>query len=113
MKEKFSLGTTPHDEPCIQMGDSNYRRNSNLECLALIAQLRRERGPEPSGASYKITSNSHDFGNYLDVEIEFEEDNEEAVEFALMIESEIPAKWDSQSLDFLKENSYSLQTIEA
>lgn len=113
MKEKFSLGTTPHDEPCIQMGDSNYRRNSRLECLAFIEQFRRERGPEPSGANFKITSNSHDFGNYLDVEIEFEENNEEAVEYALSVETEIPAKWDSQSLDFLKENSYSLMTIEA
>lgn len=113
MKEKFSLGTTPHDEPCVQMGDPLFNRNSRLECLALIAQLRRERGPEPLGASYRITSNSHDFGNYFDVEIEFEENNEEAVEFALMIESEIPAKWDSQSIAFLKENSYSLITIEA
>ena len=113
MKEKFSLGTTPHNEPCIQMGDSNYRRNSRLECLALISQFRRERGPEPAGSGFKIASNTHDFGNYFDVEIEFEGDNEEAVEFALMVESEIPEKWDEQSLAFLKENSYSLMTIEA
>ena len=100
--------TTPHDERCAQVGDPNYSSNSRAEARALINQLIRENGEPPSGVSFKITSNPHDFGSYLDVVIRFDEDNEEQSDYAYMIEGAIPDKWDNEAKTELKEAGYNL-----
>lgn len=106
--EILNLTCTPHDEPCAQVGSDGYRKNSFLECEALIDQLRRKYGPEPAGARLKMISNPHDFGTYYEVGIQYNEDNEEAVEYALLLESGIPSNWDEPSKEFLRVAGYTL-----
>lgn len=106
MKDFLSLGPTPHDEPCAQSGTPNYNRNSRIECLAVIQQIRRIFGPEPVGTRLKIQSNPHDFGTYYDTIVEFDDEHEASVKYAYLVESEFPAKWDDAALQFLEESGY-------
>jgi hypothetical protein len=101
--------TTPHDEPCAQVGSFNYSSSSRAEARALINQLIRENGNPPEGVGFKIKSNPHDFGSYLDVVIRFDEDNEEQSDYAYQIEGAIPDKWDSEAKRELAEAGYNLE----
>ena len=73
-KQILNLAPTPLDENCCQVGDSNYHEEARKEINAFIGQLRRMFGKEPEGCRYKITSNPHDFGTYLELDIVFFED---------------------------------------
>jgi hypothetical protein len=108
MNSILTIESTPVNEPCVQMGEENFRRNSILECNALIAQIRREMGPEPGSARLKVQSNPHDFGTYYDIGIEFNENSEEEVEWACRVEGDSPSEWDKESKAYLEKNNYSL-----
>ena len=97
MKDAISLGPVPTDEKCESLGPQYDPMRAKKECNSFVGQLTREHGEPPPGVRFKITSNRHDFGTYYDVEIEFEEDDEFAVEYALMVEGDLPFEWDDIS----------------
>jgi len=103
MREELSLAPVPIDEPCAQLGDPDYLTRARKECRAFISQLTREFGEPPSGARLKITQNPHDFGTYLDVEVQFDDSVEEAAEWAYKVEANLPANWDEAALAELAE----------
>jgi hypothetical protein len=93
MKDSISLGSVPAYEKCEQLGP-NYRPEvARAECNRYIAQLRSQFGPEPQGARLFIKRNQHDFGTYLEVEVEFDDNNEAAIDYAFKLEREAPSKW--------------------
>ena len=100
--------TTPHEEPCAQVGAYNYSRDARLEAQAFINQLIRENGNPPEGVRFKITSNPHDFGSYLDVVIIFDDQDELCSDYAYKIEANTPHRWDRKARKELKEAGYSL-----
>lgn len=93
MKDKLHLGTTPAEEECAQVGSPGYRDRARLECSQWITALTQHFGEPPDGAKFKIVSESHDFGSTLEVAIEFDSDNEKAVEFAFRVEESAPTSW--------------------
>lgn len=109
--EFFSLASTPHEEKCTQAGqDENLQI---MECTALINQLIRAAGKPDEGAEFFIIENTgHDFGTYYEVGIfykpqtteqaEADEDSQSEI-YALVIESNIPDKWDAEALKELRE----------
>jgi hypothetical protein len=98
MRDSLNLAPVPLDEECAQLGAADYSSRSRKECQAFINQLTREFGEPPSGAYFKMTSNPHDFGTYRDVDIVFNDENEEAAEYAYRVEANIPANWDEEAL---------------
>jgi hypothetical protein len=105
--ENLSLSTTsPVSESCLQLGSGSYHEFINLETSAFINQLRRAFGQEPPGCQFKVTKNPHDFGTYSDVEIVFDEDDEDASDYAYDVESELPEYWDDEAKEELIRGGY-------
>jgi hypothetical protein len=108
--DKLELAqTTPSEEPCAQVGSPNYMRNARIEAKVLRDQIIRENGTPPEGTFLETNSNPHDFGTYLDVAIVFDENNEEARNYAFAVESNVPQLWDEESKKQLDEMGYKLE----
>jgi len=100
MKETLELGTTsPLDAPCVQVcQDRDYMSMMRREGRVFKSMLERlaEAGTfgEQGNAYFRIASNPHDFGSYLDVEIVWSDTDEVGEAFAYAVESGIPEDWD-------------------
>lgn len=97
MRDYLSIGPTPSGEECAQVGSDNYTERARKECKAFKEQLIRTFGEPPFGAGFRIKSNPHDFGSYLDVEVYYEEEIEEAIAYAFNVENEVPEFWDDEA----------------
>lgn len=95
-QDSIALGPVPYEEECEQVGPKYDPARARLECKTFVAQLTRS-NPPPEGGRFRIKSNPHDFGAYLDVEAVFNEDFEAATEWAYGLESNGPAEWDAES----------------
>ena len=94
MQDFIEIGSAPYDEECVQVNRTeDYLGPMRDECLRFKDLIRRKLGPEPDGARLSIKSNPHDFGTYLEVVCYFDEDNEEAREYAFRCEAESPRTW--------------------
>jgi hypothetical protein len=94
MKDYFTLGSTPYEEPCAQVGQPRYRQQALQECRRFMQLLRRKFGPEPEGAALRVQAFPHDFGTYYEVVCEFDPDLRASVEYALRCDAETPATWE-------------------
>lgn len=90
----LSLGPVPADENCAQVGEPDYYPKARAECRRYISLLIKRFGEEPVGARLRVKSNPHDFGDYLDVVIEYDANIREAVEYAVRAERDAPSRWD-------------------
>lgn len=90
----LSLGPVPAEEDCEQLGPNYNPGKARSECRRFVELLRKTFGNEPEGARFKITRNPHDFGDYLDVVIEFEPSNPNAVDYAFAVEKNSPNRWE-------------------
>jgi hypothetical protein len=97
------LGPVPCDENCAQVGEDDYLRISKIEMAAYVDQLYRM-FPE-AGDMLLIAPKwfNHDFGRYGEVVVFYDEDDDEAFNLALKIESNLPMQWDTEAIDFLHE----------
>lgn len=99
MKDCLSIGATPHDEPCAQVGAEDYAQTARLECGRFAAQIRRHY-PEPENGYLVIKRSLHEFGAYFEVCAVFEDTDEEAVEWAYRCEAdplEVLLHWDTKA----------------
>jgi len=90
-----SIGPAPCDEECAQVGDDDYINKARSECQRYIALIRKVVGPEPFGARLVMQANHHDFGTYYEVICKYDEDNEEATQYAFRCEDEAPTRWET------------------
>lgn len=97
MRDKIWLGSSPADEQCAQVGTDGYVEQATKECNAYIAQLRRQFGPEPEGATLKISWEEHDAGNYAEVVVSYDTQNTKAINYAFWVEGESPINWDDEA----------------
>jgi hypothetical protein len=95
--DSLELASAPVGEECAQLGSDGYYERAKKECNAFIRQLRREFGNEPVGARLYIKSNPHDFGNYYEVACKFDENCQEATEYAFDLEARLPENWDEKA----------------
>ena len=111
--EFFSLASTPHEEECTPAGYEEVNNKSQIiECTALINQLIRGAGKPDEGEQFFIIENTgHDFGTYYEAGIFYQPqtpEQEEADEdsgseiYAMVIEQNIPDKWDAEALQELR-----------
>lgn len=95
MRDFISIGPAPYDEDCVQVSiGESYLPKMRKECQRFIELLRKKFGNEPLGARLYIKSEQHDFGPYLEVVCEYDENEAESVKYAFELESQCPAKWD-------------------
>lgn len=89
----MNIGPCPPLEEPVQVGSPDYQSRSRRECERYIRDIRRVLGPEPEGAKLYTKSNSHDFGDYLEVECRFDPASDAATAYALACEGDGPEKW--------------------
>lgn len=94
----LTLGPTPVEESCAQVGDPEYDSKARDECRRFIKQLRETFGPEPAGARLGLKAFQHDFGVYYEVVCWFDETSPEAMAYAYRLEAELPARWTNGAL---------------
>jgi hypothetical protein len=93
MMDYVVIGPCPVEEDCVQVGEENYAARAKEECRRFIRLLREVLGEEPDGASFRIKGFDHDFGRYYEVICSFDENSEEAVEYAFNAEGNAPMTW--------------------
>lgn len=98
MKDYLTLGPNPADEECVQVGNPDYYKLAKAECQRYIELIRNIIGPEPFGAALIIKSFPHDFGSYMEVCCVYDDEIEEATEYAYKCEGESPTKWAHSSV---------------
>lgn len=105
MKTKIELGSSPFCEECVQVGTDNYYELARKECRAYINQLWRILMVETKKpkeklqelVSFSIVSNGHDYGDYFEVVIRFDYENEEAAELGYFLDGKCPELWDQEA----------------
>ena len=94
MRDYIVIGSTPCGEECAQLGTEGYYKKAMAESKRFIQLLRKTFGDEPFGALLAIKAFDHDFGTYHEVVCYFQDDNEEAMNYAYRCENETPETWD-------------------
>jgi hypothetical protein len=93
----LTIGSSPAEEECAQVGKEGYGEKAQKECRAFINQLVRQFGEPPYGARFSVKNFPHDFGTYKEVCVIYDENSEEAIAFAFKVEAESPANWDEEA----------------
>ena len=93
VRDYIEIGVGPYDEPCVCVGEEDYYERAKAECQRFIKGLESYFG-DPDGCYFKIKWNEHDFGTYADVVIYYDDNYKEEVDYAFMVESNIPATWE-------------------
>ena len=99
MKDYLNIGPTPCSEDCAQLGEDNFKENATIQMDAFVNQLYRQ-FPEAESKGVRFTKKwfNHDFGSYGEVVAVYDDENEEAVNYAIMVENNTPELWDSEAL---------------
>lgn len=107
MRDVFELGTTtPHDEPCVQVGAPNFETLSRIEARVFINQMHRIVGEGPGSAHLKVIQCPHDFGTYVDVAVSYNDESEDEEEWMLKCEANMPFEWDEEAKKELASVNY-------
>lgn len=94
MKSEVSLGSSPANESCAQVGEEGYDARAREECARYIELVRKKMGPEPEGARLAKKWCPHDFnGGYWDVVCYYEDGNDTAATYAFACEANSPESW--------------------
>jgi hypothetical protein len=99
MRDYLDLSPTPVNEPCAMVEKSgDYLPRMRAECRAFVHQLERT-FPQAieAGCSFRVKSNAHEFGSYLEVQVCFNDNDEHMTHWAYMIEAELPELWDDEA----------------
>ena len=84
----LSIGSTPNEEDCAQVGSENYQERARKECRAYMAQIQKHY-PEPENGYLKVKGNAHDFGTYYEVVACYDTADKEATTWAFDIEGDV------------------------
>lgn len=109
MIDTLTLGATPADESCAQVGSNDYHERAKVECQVYRRQLLRmykavhKVNELPEGCTLKITNESHDFGTYHEVGARYNEVFPFSVEAAFWFDGNLPSHWDDEARKELEE----------
>jgi hypothetical protein len=92
-RDAITLRPVPTAESGAQAGDSGYAEIAFLQCRRYIALLRLALGPEPDGARLRVRRSDIDFDPYIDVVVEFDDQNPAASDYARRCERDAPTRW--------------------
>jgi hypothetical protein len=108
MRDYLDLAPTPADEPCAMVEKTGeYMPRMRAECRAFVGQLERAFPlAVEAGVYFRIKSNQHEFGSYLEVQACFDDEDEDQTQWAYLIEGYLPEAWDDQARAQLAEAGY-------
>lgn len=86
MRDYISIGSSPCDEDCAQVGSDNFREKALKECRQYIEAIRKKYGLEKGSAQLKIKWFPHDFGSYCEVVCYYSDDDEAGMNYAYNVE---------------------------
>ena len=109
----LSIAAAPLEEACAQVGRPDYEERSRRECRIFERMLQRLYPAPNAKAWLKTKSFPHDFGNYREVCVGYEDTDEAACDYAFMLERETPPKWDAIALYELLWHERKTHLIEA
>lgn len=94
----LNLGSSPYEEDCIQVSQYiDYIIPMKQECNR-FKELLENKFPIPQNligqVYFKIKTYHHDFGDYSEVAIIFNDNIDEAIQFVYNVESNLPATWE-------------------
>jgi hypothetical protein len=96
MIEYMTLGPTPCAEDCAQVGQPDYYAKSRNECERYRKQLEATFPiPENVVGWFRIKTFPHDFGDYREVCVMYDDRDEASIDWALHVESHTPEYWDA------------------
>lgn len=101
MIEYLELGPVPSDEQCEQLGPNYNPAKARAESRIYAAQLARmfdSKLAENSRGWFSVKSFPHEFGNYLEVVVKYDPNDELSVAWAFDVENNLPENWDKQAL---------------
>jgi len=93
MIDYMTIGSTPCEEECAQVGSENYRDRAIAECRRFIDLIRKKLGDEPPNAQLAVKGFPHDFGTYYEVVCKYSDEDEKAQAYAYKCESDAPTTW--------------------
>lgn len=94
MMDDIIIGSAPSEEDCVQVNpQGDYHEAMRAECRRFLGLILKKMGPEPPGAKLVIKENPHEFGSYDEVVCVFDNQDEEAIQYALRCEDEAPTTW--------------------
>ena len=92
----MNIGPNPHDEPCL----AHNHPDSAFETIMFAQQIERAY-PPPAGVRIRSKWFDHDFGGYTEAVVYYNDTDDEAIEYAYMVEADPEGKlqkWDSEAL---------------
>lgn len=99
MKDYMNIGSTPISENCQQVGSATYATMGVPECQIFARQLARAFPlAKPEGCQFVVKAFQHDFGTYHEVVTTYDDEIQEQIDFALMVESYTPEYWDETAI---------------
>ncbi len=86
-------------EDCAQVGQPDYPEASKAECRAFIQAIKRVCGEPPDGAVLTIKSQPHDFGQYREVAVVYDAENQAAADYADKCDRQAPGTWAEANME--------------
>lgn len=110
MRDYLNIGCTPSDEPCAQVGQGNYQKQSMIEVRVFAHQCQRVLAANFPEVLVNVAGKSfpHDFGTYREVVVYYDDDDQKQVEQAFFLESVDLSNWDEEALQELTSYNYTL-----
>ena len=92
MRDYLPLGPAPAEEECAQVGSEDYRDKARRECERFVKGLELKFPPVPR-ARLGVKSFFHVFGTCFEVVVWFDDEDEEATQYAYDLEGNAPNTW--------------------
>jgi hypothetical protein len=92
-RDVITLRPVPAAESRARVGDTGYAEIAFRQCRRYIALLHLTIGPEPDGARLRVRRSDTDFDPYIDVVVEYDDQNAIASDYALRCERDAPTRW--------------------
>ena len=94
--QTMTIGASPCEESCAQVGHPGYEARSRRECLVFRRMLERLFPlADDVPARFAVISSPHEFGTYREVCVRYEDTDGQACDHACMVEGNTPAEWDA------------------
>ena len=92
-QDTIPLGTVPSHEYSADIETAGYAGIAFLQCRRFIVLLRHVFGLEPEGARLRVRRSDQGFDPYMEVVVEYDDQNNAARTFAMRCEREGPKTW--------------------